>query len=118
MTKLPRIGLVVEGNVTRSSLLRLRRLPEVLGPIKATLPRVAKRLSNFLHGGFVAHQYQELETASLILLRMPDNVVDETVTQLAAADLPFRRLSFALCESWLTADSLAALARRGSSVGT
>jgi hypothetical protein len=118
MNKLPRIGLVVEGNVTRSSLLRLRRLPEVLGPIKATLPRVAKRLCNFLHGGFVAHQYQELETASLILLRMPDNVVDETVAQLAAADLPFRRLSFALCESWLNSDSLAPLAERGSSVAS
>lgn len=118
MNKLPKVGVVVEGNVTRSSMLRLGRMPEMLGPIKATLPRVAKRLSNFLHGGYVAYEYEELETASLILLRMPDNVVDETVTQLAASDLPFRRLSFALCESWLTADSLSALARRGSSVAT
>jgi hypothetical protein len=110
--------LVAEGNVTRSSVLRLRRLPELLGPIKATLPRVAKRLSNFLHAGYVAQQYQELEAASLVLLRMPDSVVEETVAQIAAADLPFRRLSFALCESWLTSDSLAALAQRGSSVAS
>jgi hypothetical protein len=118
MSKLPRIGLVVEGNVTRSSMLRLRRLPELLGPIKATLPRVAKRLSNFLHGGYVAQEYQELEAASLILLRMPDSVVVDTVAQLAATDLPFRRLAFVLCESWLTSDSLSALAQLGSTVAS
>lgn len=118
MSKLPLIGLVVEGNVTRSSMLRLRRLPEMLGPIKATLPRVAKRLSNFLHGGYVANDFQQLEKASLILLRIPDSALEETVAQLAAADLPFRRLAFVLCESWLTSDSLAALAERGSSVAT
>jgi len=118
MSKLPLIGLVVEGNVTRSSMLRLRRLPEMLGPIKATLPRVAKRLSNFLHGGYVAQEFQELEKASLILLRIPDSAVGKTVAQLAAADLPFRRLAFVLCESWLTSDSLDALAELGSSVAT
>lgn len=118
MSRLPRIGLVVEGNVTRSTVLRLRGLPELLGPVKATMPRVAKRLSNFLRGGYVAHEYKELAAASLILLRMPDQVLDQTVAELAAADLPFRRLSFALCESWLTSESLSALAQRGSSVAS
>lgn len=118
MSRLPHIGLVVEGNVTRSTVLRLRNLPELLGPVKATMPRVAKRLSNFLRGGYVAQEYKELEAASLVLLRMPDAVLERTVSELAAADLPFRRMAFVLCESWLSSESLSPLAQRGATVAS
>jgi predicted short-subunit dehydrogenase-like oxidoreductase (DUF2520 family) len=113
-----RVGLVVEGNSTRSAVLRLPKLREIIGPIKAASPRVARRLSNFLRAGYVAHDYEELEDAGLILLRIPDEAVPRTVAELAVSDLPFKRLSFVLCETWLSADSLSLLSQRGAAVAT
>lgn len=118
MKKPLRVGLVVEGNATRSVIVRLPRLPEFLGPVKATVPRVARRLSNFLRAGDVAHEYEELETASLILLRLPDKRLATVVDELAAAELNFKNISVVLCESWLTAESLAPIAARGASVAS
>jgi predicted short-subunit dehydrogenase-like oxidoreductase (DUF2520 family) len=118
MKKPLRVGLVVEGNATRSVMVRLPKLPEVLGPVKATVPRVARRLSNFLRAGEVAHEYRELETATLLLLRVPDERLAAVVDELAASELTFRNVSVALCESWLTAEALAPLAERGASVAS
>ncbi|MGA7413742.1 MAG: hypothetical protein WBW33_24925 [Bryobacteraceae bacterium] len=113
-----RVGLVVEGNSTRSAVLRLPRLPELIGPVKATSPRVGRRLSNFLRAGYVAHDYEELAGAGLVLMRIPDESVPRTVAELAVSDLPFKHLSFVLCESWLSVDSLAPLSKRGAAVAT
>jgi predicted short-subunit dehydrogenase-like oxidoreductase (DUF2520 family) len=113
-----RVGLVVEGNSTRSAVLRLPKLPEFIGPVKAASSRVARRLSNFLRAGYVALDYEELAATSLILLRLPDESVPRTIAELAVSDLPFKHLSFALCETWLSIDSLSPLMRRGASVAT
>jgi predicted short-subunit dehydrogenase-like oxidoreductase (DUF2520 family) len=113
-----RVGLVVEGNATRSVMVRLPKLPEFLGPVKATVPRVARRLSNFLRAGDVAHDYKELEAATLILLRVPDDRLESVVAELVSSDLNFRHLSIVLCESWLTSEILAPLARSGASVAS
>jgi len=113
-----RVGLVVEGNSTRSAILRLPKLPQFIGPVKATSPRVARRLSNFLRAGYVAHDYEELAAAGLVLIRIPDESVPRTVAELAVSDLPFKHLSFVLCESWLSVDSLSQLSQRGAAVAT
>ena len=118
MKKPLRVGLVVEGNATRSAMVRLPKLPEFLGPVKATAPRVARRLSNFLRAGGVAHEYKELSAATLILLRVPDERLESIVGELANSELVFKNLSIVLCESWLTAEALAPLARRGASVAS
>jgi hypothetical protein len=113
-----RVGLVVEGNSTRSAILRLPKLQELIGPVKASSTRVARRLSNFLRAGYVAHDYEELADAGVILLRIPDESVPRTVAELAMSDLPFKHLSFVLCESWLAADSLLPLSQCGAPVAT
>ncbi len=113
-----RVGLVVEGNSTRSAILRLPKLQEIIGPVKETSPRVARRLSYFHRAGYVAHDYEELEDAPVVLLRIPDESVPRTVAEIAVSDLPFKRLSFILCESWLSADSLSLLSQRGAAVAT
>lgn len=118
MKKPLRVGLVVEGNATRSVMVRLPKLAEILGPVKATIPRVARRLSNFLRAGEVAHEYNELETATLILLRVPDERLASVIEEMAASELNFKNVSVVLCESWLTAEALAPLARRGASVAS
>lgn len=113
-----RVGLVVEGNVTRSVMIRLPKLPEFLGPVKASVPRVARRLSNFLRAGNVAHEYKDMDAATLILLRVPDERLDSLVEDLAGSQLNLKNVSVVLCESWLTSEALAPLARRGASIAS
>ena len=112
------LGLVVEGNSTGSALLRLPAMAEELGPIKAATLRVARRLSNFLRAGYAVSDYEELQAAKLILLRVPDSAVPRIVDELCASELAFSGLSFVLCESWLFSDVLDPLRARGASVAT
>ena len=51
MKKRLQAGLIVEGNSTNSTVLRLPKIPEELGPIKSRALRVARRLSNLIEGG-------------------------------------------------------------------
>jgi len=95
------LGLVVEGNVTSSAILRLSSVAEELGPIKSTGLQVARRISNFLHAGYAVSAYQELQRAKIILLKMPDGAVPDAVRDLCGSELEFQDLSVVLCESWL-----------------
>lgn len=112
------VGLLAEGNSTKSALLRLPRLAEELGPIKSTSLRIARRISHMLRGGYAVNDYEELQAARLILLRIPDDAVTRVVDELCKSELAFKDLSFALCETWLTADLLQPLKLRGASVAT
>jgi hypothetical protein len=118
MRKQLQLGLVVEGNSTGSAVLHLPRLAEELGPVKSTVLRVARRVSNMLKAGYAVADYEELQAASLILLRAPDTAVSRVVEELCSSELIFKNLSFVLCESWLPVDELAALTAKGASVAT
>ncbi len=118
MKKPLQVGLIVEGSSTHSDVLRLPHLTEELGPIKATALRVARRLSHLLRAGYAVSDYEELQAARLILLRVPDVAAPRIVEELAASELAFKDLSFVLCESWLRVEVLEPLKARGSSVGT
>ncbi len=118
MKKQVQLGLVVEGNSATSSVLQLPKLNEELGPIKSAAFRVARRLSNMLRAGYAVADYEELQAARLILLRVPDSVVPRIVSELCASELVFKGLSFVLCESWLNASALEPLRLRGASVAT
>src|SRR5579884_4074992 len=93
------LGLVVEGNATASAILKLPSVLDELGPVKAGVPRVARRLSNFLRAGYPVATYQELQEARLILLRVPDQTVSRLVSELTASGLVLKDLVFVLCES-------------------
>jgi predicted short-subunit dehydrogenase-like oxidoreductase (DUF2520 family) len=112
------VGLVVEGNATASSVLRLSYLIEVLGPVKSAGLQVARRISNFLRAGFGVSDYLELECAQLILLKLPDSEVARVVSELCEVRLPFASMSFVLCETWMTADALMPLKQRGAEVAS
>jgi hypothetical protein len=118
MKKQLQLGLVVEGNVTSSAVLRIPSLAEELGPIKSTGLQVARRISNFLRAGYAVSEYRELEAAKLILLRVPDASVGRVVEELCASEIPFEQLSFVLCESWLPTEKLAPLKARGASTAS
>lgn len=118
MKKQLQLGLVAEGNFTKSAILRLPKLPEELGPIKSTALRVARRLSHMLRGGYAVADYEELQAARLILLRVPDAVVPRVVEELGASELVLGDLCFVLCESWLSSNVLEPLKKAGASVAT
>lgn len=112
------LGLVVEGSSSNFALLRLPTVPDELGPVKSATVRVARRLSNFLKAGYAVSQYEDLQAARLILLRVPDSAVKRVVDEIQRSELPFKDLSFLLCATWLTSDVLQPLAERGASVAT
>lgn len=118
MNRSLRVGLVAEGNSTHSMILRLPKIAEELGPIKSAALRVARRLSNFLRAGYAVIDYEDLQPAKLILLRVPDTAAARVVQELSASALRFKDISLVLCESWLMEDVLEPLRLRGASVAT
>ena len=111
-------GLVLEGSSTRSAVLRLPRLAEELGPIKSGHVGIARRFSNLIQGGYPVSEYEELQNTRVILLHIPDEAVNRIVDELCRSELIMNRISFVLCESWLTTDALGPLRKRGASVAT
>lgn len=118
MKKRLQVGLVAEGSSTESKILHLPKLAEELGPVKSTVLRVSRRLSNTLRAGYAVTDYEELQAASLILLRVPDASVPRVVDELCSSDLALKDLSFVLCESWLPLYALSPLAAKGASIAT
>ncbi len=112
------LGLVVEGNATSSLVLRLSGLMEDLGPVKAGSLRVARRLSNYLRAGYAVGTYEELQSARLVFLRIPDAAAPRIVDELCASELPLKDMSFVLCESCSSKNILAPLQARGASTAT
>ncbi|MCU1292249.1 MAG: hypothetical protein JWP08_1099 [Bryobacterales bacterium] len=118
MKKQSPVGLVVEGNSTKSVILRLPRLAEDIGPIKSTATRVARRLSNFLRAGYAVAEYSELIESHLILIRVPDAALERVVEDLCSAELEFESLSVVLCESWVSSQALDPLRKKGAATAT
>src|ERR1700760_3121545 len=98
MKKQSPLGLVLEGSSSRSSILRLPHLASELGPIKSSAVRLARRFSNLVQGGFAVAGYDELESARLIWVRVPDGAVTRIVDEIGTSGLAFKHLSIVLCE--------------------
>lgn len=118
MKKPLQLGLIVEGNAISSAVLRLPGLAADLGPIKSTGLQGARRVSNFLHAGYAITDYEELQQAKVVLLRVPDAALPRVVEELCASELIFPQLSFVLCESWVLTETLRPLKARGASVAS
>jgi predicted short-subunit dehydrogenase-like oxidoreductase (DUF2520 family) len=112
------LGLVVEGSSVESFTLRLPSIVAGLGPVKSATPRVARRVANRLRAGFPIDSYEELQSAKLILLYVPDTSVTRVVDEICQAELVHRGLSFLLCETWRTTKVLEPLSKRGAAVAT
>jgi Domain of unknown function (DUF2520) len=117
--KTPRqLGLIVEGNSTKSVVLRFPELADSIGPIKASALSVAHRVSNFLRAGRAINSYEDFEHCDLILIRVPDRSVRRIVEELIASQLKLAGLTFLLCESWLPSETLRPLQAHGANVAT
>jgi predicted short-subunit dehydrogenase-like oxidoreductase (DUF2520 family) len=113
-----KLGLIVEGNSTKSVILRYPGLAENIGPIKASAPSVAHRVSKFLRAGAAIDTYEELENCDLILIHVPDESVARVVQELVGSKLSMAGISFLLCESWLPSEILSPLKQRGGLTAT
>lgn len=111
-------GLVIEGNSTSSSLLRLRGLTEELGPIKSSGLQVARRVSNFLRAGYAVTTYSDLSNARTILIRVPDGAVERVVTEICDSPWNWEEHFFVLCETWAPTEQLDPLRKRGANVAS
>lgn len=118
MKQVLQVGLVVEGNSTKSAILRLPKLAEEIGPIKSGLLRVARRVSNFLQAGYAVSDYSDLQPARVVLMRVPDAMVPRIVDEICQSALELKDLAFVLCESWMSSDDLQPLEARGASVAS
>jgi predicted short-subunit dehydrogenase-like oxidoreductase (DUF2520 family) len=118
MTKLLPFGLIAEGESRFSHVLQLPRLGDTLGPVKSSSRGAAVRLCNFLRAGYAVTDYEELQKANAILLRVPDDSLPNILNEVCRAGLPLSKASFILCESWLNIDALDPLRKAGATVAT
>jgi hypothetical protein len=114
----PQLGLIVEGNSTKSTILRYPGLGEAFGPIKASAASVAHRVSKLIRAGYAISTYEDLENCELVLLRIPDDSVTRIVQELCESKLNMSGMSFLLCESWLPSEVLFPLKAKGATVAT
>jgi predicted short-subunit dehydrogenase-like oxidoreductase (DUF2520 family) len=112
------LGLIVEGNSTKSAILRFPGLAETIGPIKALSPAVARRVSNFFRTGISVDSYESLQECESVLIRVPDAGIPRIASEICASSLNIAGMSFILCESWLPSDALGALRSRGATVAS
>src|SRR5579883_195784 len=66
MKKQQQLGLVVEGRVSESVVLRLPSVLEQIGPIMSPVSGMAKRVVNALHAGYIADRYDDLQVARTV----------------------------------------------------
>jgi predicted short-subunit dehydrogenase-like oxidoreductase (DUF2520 family) len=118
MSKPLRFGLIAEGDSRFSHILRLPNIAEDLGPVKSSSLAIASKLSNFIRAGYAVSEYDDLQAARVVLVRVPDATLPRIIDDLYAAGLVLSNYSFVLCESWLTTEALRPLRQRGAAVAT
>ncbi len=112
------VGLVVEGNVTTSAVLRLPGIGDHIGPVISSTLRVARRFTNAFRAGDAVESFEELSETRLVILRIPDSSLNRILDHFCASELDLKGMCFAVCETWLASDCLSSLRDRGASVAT
>lgn len=118
MKQTPSVGLITAGSVGRTLAAQFPRLPEYLGPVKATSFRVASRIVNALRGGYAVAEYERLNDARLILIHVPDSHLRRVVEELVQSELTWRSKVVLLSSRHRDSESLAMLARGGAAVAS
>ena len=118
MNRQLQLGLIIEGNSTHSDILRMPSIVQELGPVKSGSIGVARRQSNQIRAGYPVADYQDLNAASLVLMKLNDSSVARVVQELCDSDLPMRGVGFVLCETWLQSSVLEPLEKRGALIAT
>jgi len=110
----PVLALVAAGPLSRSFITRLAVLPERLGPVLAPSYRLASRLVNSLGAGYAVRHYRQLSKAQLVLIAVPEALLEDTVDRLAGAELNWQGKIAVLCDDRLDCAALDSLSRKGA----
>jgi hypothetical protein len=79
---------------------------------------VARRVSNFLKGGYAVGSFAELASARNILIRVPEASLERVVSEICNSDLSVAEHSFILCETWTPTEKLEPLRRLGAGIAS
>ena len=118
MKKAQSVGLIATGSLTDSPLTRFWWLPERLGPVKSASYRVASRIANMLQAGHPVKDYAEFESCALILVCVPEETLQQVVSEMVSAAISWRGKAVVLCSTWLDSGELRELSAHGASVGS
>jgi hypothetical protein len=118
MRKARSVALLGAGRVTRTFIARIPHLADCLGPVKSFSPRVASRIVNSLRAGHAVRSHADLRPSGLLLVCVPDDAVERTQCDLAAAYADWHGCAVVLCESRYDSTALAELRRRGAATAS
>jgi predicted short-subunit dehydrogenase-like oxidoreductase (DUF2520 family) len=108
------VALIAAGKFSESPITGFARLADQLGPVKAPSFRLASRISNHLKVGHPVPDFSEFKFARVVLLAAPDDALDRTLAELAAAEVPWRGKSVLLCSARRDSLALRPLVRLGA----
>lgn len=118
MAKSQLIALVAGGQVSRSFLVRLPRLRERIGPVKAASTRVASRIVNAIHAGYPVRDYKSITDARVIAIQVPAERLAHTLEQMRATGANWHGKTVLLCDAKLSSAALETLSLVGASVAS
>lgn len=112
------VALVAAGSIRRSFLGRIPLLASQLGPVKAPSYRVASRIVNSLRAGYAVADYRAFETCHVILVSVPEPLLEPTLEGLPEACPEWKNKSVVLCGSWRESGCLARTQRLGAAAAS
>ena len=118
MARSQSLALVGGGQVSKSFLVRLPRLGDCLGPVKASSFRLASRIVNTMRTGHAVERYEDFRDCRLILIHLPDVQLARALREMEAADLEWHNKAILLCDTILDSSELSAFSARGASTGS
>lgn len=118
MARLHPIALVAGGQVSRSFLVRLPRLREWIGPVKAVSTRVASRIVNVIHAGYPVDDFKSVVDTRTIAIHVPADRLTVTLEQLRSTGVAWRGKTVLLCDAVLSSAALKPLAALGASTAS
>ncbi|HUS06322.1 MAG TPA: hypothetical protein VMZ52_08505 [Bryobacteraceae bacterium] len=118
MKRLPQAALVCAGAVSRTALARLPNLRNHLGPVLSGSLRVSSRTVNVIGGGWAVASYEDLWTADIIIISVPDTAAETTVKHLAGVKFPWKNRRVILVDSSRDSAILDPLHARGAATGS
>jgi predicted short-subunit dehydrogenase-like oxidoreductase (DUF2520 family) len=118
MQRAKSVALIGAGKLTDSPVARFWGLSDQLGPVKSPSFRLASRLANSLRAGHPVKDYADFGACHLILISVPDEMLPQVVSELAAAEISWPDKAVVLCSTWLDSSALAEIAAQGASIGS
>jgi hypothetical protein len=86
--------------------------------VKSASYRVASRIANMLQAGHPVKDYAEFESCDLVLVCVPEETIEQVVSEMLSSEISWRGKAVVLCSTWLDSGDLHRLSAGGASVGS